>query len=109
MQNFQSLKALRSSDLLPYVVFVSPPALQQLKRQKEKQGQHNVRDEELKAILQDGKRIEQQYGHYFDKLIINVDLDRSFNELKETVHRLETEPQWVPSAWLAANNSLARS
>uniref|UniRef100_A0A914UUC9 Uncharacterized protein n=1 Tax=Plectus sambesii TaxID=2011161 RepID=A0A914UUC9_9BILA len=38
----QSLKALRSSDLLPYVIFVSPPALQQLKRQKEKQGLHNV-------------------------------------------------------------------
>jgi MAGUK p55 subfamily protein 5 len=55
----QSLKAIRNSDLMPYIVFVSPPSLQQLKRQKELLGQYNIKDDDLKAVLGEGKRIEQ--------------------------------------------------
>ncbi|VDN88019.1 unnamed protein product [Brugia pahangi] len=39
------------------------------------------------------------FGHLFDRIIVNVDLDRSLEELKEIVRRLEMEPQWVPTFW----------
>ncbi len=93
---------------MPYIIFVAPPALQQLRRQKEKIGQHNIKDDELKAILADGKRIENQFGHYFDRIIVNVDFDRSLTELKEIIRRLETEPQWIPSHWLVGNSNIIR-
>ncbi|VDM25196.1 unnamed protein product, partial [Toxocara canis] len=101
----ENLKALRRTSLMPYVVFIAPPSLQQLRRQKELLGQHGVKDDHLKLILNEGKITEQEYGHLFDRIIVNVDLDRSLNELKEIVRKLETEPHWVPSFWLNANNN----
>lgn len=49
----------------------------------------------------------QEYGHLFDRIIVNADLDRSLNELKDVVRKLETEPQWVPSFWLSTNSANA--
>ncbi|KAK0410933.1 hypothetical protein QR680_005401 [Steinernema hermaphroditum] len=102
----ESLKALRMTGLMPYVIFVAPPSLQQLRRQKEMLGQHSVKDDDLKAVLNQGKQIEMEYGHLFDTIIVNVDLDRTLKELTQVVHRIDTEPQWVPSFWVAGNNSL---
>jgi hypothetical protein len=44
---------------MPFIVFVSPPSLQQLKRQKELLGQFNIKDDDLKAVLNEGKRLEK--------------------------------------------------
>jgi len=104
----QSLKTIRNSELMPYVIFVSPPSLQQLKRQRELIGQYNVKDEDLKTVINDGKRLEEEFGHFFDRLIVNVDLDRSLKEVRELLQRVEKEPQWVPAFWLAGNASVAR-
>uniref|UniRef100_A0A9J2PHT7 MAGUK p55 subfamily member 5 n=1 Tax=Ascaris lumbricoides TaxID=6252 RepID=A0A9J2PHT7_ASCLU len=103
----KNLKALRRTSLMPYVVFIAPPALQQLRRQKELLGQHGIKDDQLKLILNEGKVTEQEYGHLFDRIIVNADLDRSLNELKDVVRKLETEPQWVPSFWLSTNSANA--
>ncbi|VDM99906.1 unnamed protein product [Thelazia callipaeda] len=95
----ENLEVLRRTNFMPYVVFIAPPSLQQLRRQKEILGQHSIKDEQLKAILNEGKATEQKYGHLFDRIIVNIDLDRSLQELKEVIRRLETEPQWIPSFW----------
>uniref|UniRef100_A0A1I7ZZ37 MAGUK p55 subfamily member 5 n=1 Tax=Steinernema glaseri TaxID=37863 RepID=A0A1I7ZZ37_9BILA len=97
----ESLKALRLTDLMPYVIFVAPPSLQQLRRQKEMLGQHGVKDDQLKAILNQGKQLEMEFGHLFDTVVVNVDLDRTLKELAQIVQRIDTEPQWVPSFWVA--------
>uniref|UniRef100_A0A183D573 Guanylate kinase-like domain-containing protein n=1 Tax=Gongylonema pulchrum TaxID=637853 RepID=A0A183D573_9BILA len=104
----ENLKALRRTLFMPYVVFIAPPSLQQLRRQKEILGQHGIKDEQLKLILNEGKVTEQNYGHLFDRIIVNVDLDRSLEELKEVVKSLETEPQWVPSFWpITTSNNIS--
>uniref|UniRef100_A0A5S6PVQ2 MAGUK p55 subfamily member 5 n=1 Tax=Brugia malayi TaxID=6279 RepID=A0A5S6PVQ2_BRUMA len=95
----ENLNALRRTTFMPYVVFIAPPSLQQLRRQKEILGQHGIKDEQLKLILNEGKTTEKHFGHLFDRIIVNVDLDRSLEELKEIVRRLEMEPQWVPTFW----------
>ncbi|KAK6108975.1 Guanylate kinase family protein [Brugia pahangi] len=95
----ENLNALRRTTFMPYVVFIAPPSLQQLRRQKEILGQHGIKDEQLKSILNEGKTTEKHFGHLFDRIIVNVDLDRSLEELKEIVRRLEMEPQWVPTFW----------
>ncbi|VDN03399.1 unnamed protein product [Onchocerca ochengi] len=94
---------------MPYVVFIAPPSLQQLRRQKEILGQHGIKDKQLKLILNEGKTIEKHYGHLFDRIIVNVDLDRSLEELEEVVRKLETEPQWVPSFWLINTSNIISS
>lgn len=44
--------------------------------------------------------MESQYGHLFDKVIVNDDLATAYSELKATFDRLETETFWVPVSWL---------
>lgn len=44
--------------------------------------------------------MECQYGHLFDKIIVNDDLTTAFKELKSTFDKLETETHWVPVSWL---------
>uniref|UniRef100_A0A0N4W7T3 Membrane protein, palmitoylated 1 n=1 Tax=Haemonchus placei TaxID=6290 RepID=A0A0N4W7T3_HAEPC len=95
----ESLIAVRTPEIMPFILFVAPPSLQTLRRQKECAGQFNVKDEELKSILSQGKSIEQKFGHLFDCIIVNTDFNRSLEEMKSILKRLETEPQWVPIEW----------
>ena len=43
--------------------------------------------------------IENQYGHYFDWIIINDDFQVAADMLKEVAQRARDEPQWVPKLW----------
>ncbi|XP_066946849.1 protein PALS1-like isoform X6 [Macrobrachium rosenbergii] len=95
-----SLKILKSSDLKPFVVFVAPPSLEKLRQKKIKMGEP-VKDEELKETIEKAHEMEEQYGHYFDLIIINQDVDRAYHQLLQEINSLEREPQWVPAAWLA--------
>ena len=99
----QSLRILKSSDLMPYVVFVAPPSLQQLKRWK-MENLEQVDDDELEEIIERAREMEERYGHYFDMIIIYSDPDRAYQQLLEEINLLEREPQWVPAAWLRKDN-----
>ncbi|KAG0711456.1 MAGUK p55 subfamily member 5 [Chionoecetes opilio] len=99
-----SLKILKSSDLKPFVVFVAPPSLEKLRQKKQRLGEP-VKDEELKETIEKAREMEEQYGHYFDLIIINQDVDRAYHQLLQEINMLEREPQWVPAAWLAQDQS----
>ncbi len=47
-------------------------------------------------------RMEAEFGHLFDQIIINEDIEQATSELKMAAHRLETEPMWVPANWIAS-------
>lgn len=95
----ESLMAVRTAEIMPFILFVAPPSLQTLRRQKECAGQFSVKDDELKSILTQGKTIEQKFGHLFDGIIVNTDFEKSLAEMKAILKRLETEPLWVPIDW----------
>lgn len=44
--------------------------------------------------------MEESYGHHFDLVLVNVDLEKTLSRLLHEVSVLEREPQWVPSTWL---------
>ncbi|XP_014678966.1 PREDICTED: MAGUK p55 subfamily member 5-like isoform X2 [Priapulus caudatus] len=94
----QSLKILKSSDLMPYVVFVAPPGLEKLRQTRLKLGM-STKDDDLRKIIEEAREMEENYGHYFDKIIVNYDLDRAYDDLQREIKVIETEPQWVPAAW----------
>ncbi|KAL1240362.1 Protein PALS1 [Trichinella pseudospiralis] len=93
----QSIRAIRNSDLMPFVVFISPPSLERMKLNQRRQANPTLKDDELKAIVTEAKEAEEKYGHYFDLVVVNYDLEHSYQELRTAINRLETEPQWVPS------------
>ncbi|XP_050307727.1 protein PALS1 [Anthonomus grandis grandis] len=95
----QSLKILRTSDLKPYVVFVAPPNLENLKIKKDRLGE-SYKEEDLVDIIDKAREMENKYGHYFDMIIINNDTERAYHDLLCEINSLEREPQWVPAAWV---------
>lgn len=95
----QALKTLRNSDLMPYVIYIGPPNLAKLKELKTKLNE-NYRENDLLDIIDKGREIEEIYGHYFDKIIRNTDMDKTYAELFETINRVQNEENWVPVSWL---------
>ncbi len=57
-------------------------------------------DSELIEIKENAREMEANYGHYFDIIVPNYDLDKAYDELLAEINRLEVEPQWVPSHWV---------
>ena len=57
-------------------------------------------DEQLKEVIEKGREMEEAFSHLFDYILVNMDLDRSYEELLQEINRIETEPQWVPIAWV---------
>ncbi|EDO47352.1 predicted protein [Nematostella vectensis] len=57
------------------------------------------KDEDLHDMIKAGEVLEQEYGHVFDLTIVNDDLDNAFNQLRNALNRVATQPMWVPIEW----------
>ena len=55
---------------------------------------------ELRDMVDKAREMEETYGHYFDKMIVNTDLERTFDELRQAIDKLDVEAQWVPASWV---------
>ncbi|PIK55988.1 putative MAGUK p55 subfamily member 6, partial [Apostichopus japonicus] len=97
-----TLKLLRNSEYLPFVVFVKSPNLDTLRamHQQASRGSGVVPDSELQKTVDESERIEQLYSHLFDFTIVNDNLDDTCDELLLELENLETQRQWVPVTWV---------
>ncbi len=59
-----------------------------------------LKENDLLDVIDKGREIEELYGHYFDKIIRNTDMDKTYYELVETIDKVQNEEQWIPSMWL---------
>ncbi|XP_043286650.1 MAGUK p55 subfamily member 7 isoform X4 [Venturia canescens] len=107
--HYQALKMLRTPQSKPYVIYIKPPRFEILKetrneaRARSTYDETNSRgftDEEFNAILHSAARIEFLYSHLFDEVIVNADLSMAFEQLVAAIHRVESEPLWVPASWV---------
>lgn len=60
----------------------------------------DFQDADLREMVDKAREMEETYGHYFDKTIVNTDLERTFDELRLAIDKLDTEAQWVPVSWV---------
>uniref|UniRef100_A0A672ZL87 Membrane protein, palmitoylated 2b (MAGUK p55 subfamily member 2) n=1 Tax=Sphaeramia orbicularis TaxID=375764 RepID=A0A672ZL87_9TELE len=103
--NPQALKVLRTSEFLPYVVFIEAPDFEVLKAMNRSAIESGVvtkqmTDSELKRTVDESERIKRAYGHYFDLCIVNDGLEAAFRSLRSALEKLTTEQQWVPVSWV---------
>ncbi|XP_039596170.1 MAGUK p55 subfamily member 2-like isoform X2 [Polypterus senegalus] len=103
--NPQALKVLRTSEFLPYVVFIAAPEFDVLRSMNKAAIEAGVltkqlTETELKRTVEESGRIQRAYGHYFDLTITNDNLERCFRSLQGALERLNAEPQWVPVSWV---------
>uniref|UniRef100_A0A8C8DVX9 MAGUK p55 subfamily member 7 n=1 Tax=Oryzias sinensis TaxID=183150 RepID=A0A8C8DVX9_9TELE len=104
------IKFIDASKFKPHVVFVKPPNIEELRLTRrrvkflcDKGDPNQVRtftEENFQDMIDLAETMEIQYGHLFDKIIINGDVTTAFKELKEDLEKL-AEPgiQWVPAEW----------
>ena len=52
-------------------------------------------------MLQRSSKLSTVYGHLFDHVIVNDDLQQAKEELTLVAHGVETEPAWVPANWIS--------
>uniref|UniRef100_A0A7N5J9S1 MAGUK p55 subfamily member 7 n=1 Tax=Ailuropoda melanoleuca TaxID=9646 RepID=A0A7N5J9S1_AILME len=105
-----TVKHLRTLEFKPYVIFIKPPSIERLRETRKNAKIISSRDdqgaakpfteEDFQEMIKSAQIMENQYGHLFDKIIVNDDLTVAFNELKTTFDKLETEAHWVPVSWL---------
>ncbi|XP_067398657.1 MAGUK p55 subfamily member 7 isoform X2 [Emydura macquarii macquarii] len=105
-----TVKHLRTLEFKPFVIFIKPPSLERLRETRknakiisskdEKGAAKPFTEEDFQEMIKSAQMMESQYGHLFDKVIVNDDLTTAYNELKITFDKLETETYWVPVSWL---------
>ncbi|KAF6131553.1 membrane palmitoylated protein 7 [Phyllostomus discolor] len=105
-----TVKHLRTLEFKPYVIFIKPPSIERLRETRKNAKVISSRDdqgaakpfteEDFQEMIKSAQIMESQYGHLFDKIIVNDDLTTAFKELKTTFDKLETETHWVPVSWL---------
>ncbi|XP_052583295.1 MAGUK p55 subfamily member 7 isoform X3 [Peromyscus californicus insignis] len=105
-----TVKHLRTQEFKPYVIFIKPPSIERLRETRKNAKIISSRDdqatakpfteEDFQEMIKSAQIMESQYGHLFDKIIVNDDLTVAFNELKTTFDKLETDTHWVPVSWL---------
>ncbi|XP_029444978.1 MAGUK p55 subfamily member 6 isoform X3 [Rhinatrema bivittatum] len=103
--NPQALKVLRTSEFMPYVVFIAAPELDTLRAMHKAVLDAGIAtkpltDCDLKKTVDESARIRRAYNHYFDLTIINDNLDKAFEKLQTAIEKLRVEQQWVPINWV---------
>ena len=51
-------------------------------------------------IQKESDAILTTYGHFFDVVLVNNDVDESVKGVEEAMERATSTPQWVPVSWV---------
>ncbi|XP_055359687.1 MAGUK p55 subfamily member 7-like isoform X3 [Betta splendens] len=106
------IKVVYTSEFKPHVVFVKPPCVEELRltrRRAEAPGDPKdtnplriFSDQDLEDMGAQAEAIDSQYGHLFDRVIINSDMAAALRELRGDLERTEGEEdvRWVPAEWI---------
>uniref|UniRef100_A0A3Q1H6X3 Membrane protein, palmitoylated 7b (MAGUK p55 subfamily member 7) n=1 Tax=Anabas testudineus TaxID=64144 RepID=A0A3Q1H6X3_ANATE len=108
-----------TSEFKPYVVFVKPPPIEELRltRRRSKftsdeRDTNPVRifsDEDFENMIDLAETMENQYGHLFDKVVVNGDIAVAFRELKADLKKTqEKDIQWIPAQWIYSPSTKER-
>lgn len=57
-------------------------------------------DSSLERLLHESALLEKAYEHYFDKKIINNDIEETIQILQRSLDEVSQMPQWVPVSWV---------
>ncbi|KAI1716437.1 guanylate kinase domain-containing protein [Ditylenchus destructor] len=89
----QALKVLRSAEYAPFVVFIAAPEIQDLEGVKDPDGS-------LDRLLKESEVLRQAFGHLFDYVICNSNIEDTIHQLEAIIEKLSAFQQWVPVSWV---------
>uniref|UniRef100_A0A803W8T7 MAGUK p55 scaffold protein 4 n=1 Tax=Ficedula albicollis TaxID=59894 RepID=A0A803W8T7_FICAL len=106
----QGIHLARTHELKPYIIFIKPPSIGCM-RQTRKNARiitdyyvnMKFKEEDLQEMEESAKKMEAQFGQFFDHVIVNDNLQEASAQLLSAVHRAQDEPQWVPAVWICSD------
>ncbi|XP_064420097.1 MAGUK p55 subfamily member 4 [Latimeria chalumnae] len=107
----QAIQGARTHELKPYVIFIKPPSISCLMSTRkhariitEYYVNLPFKEEDFQEMEETAKKIESQFGQFFDNVIENGSLQDTCVQLLSSVRRAQDEPQWVPANWLCPDS-----
>lgn len=82
----QTLKMVRTAELAPFIVFVSPT--------------DTDNSEALQKLRAESEVLCARYAQYFDLILVNNDVEQTVNDLLKAFDAACASPQWVPVSWV---------
>lgn len=64
----------------------------------------SFQEEDLQEMEESAKKMETQFGQFFDQVIVNDNLQEACLQLVSAVHQAQNEPQWVPATWICPSS-----
>ncbi|NXX93781.1 MPP4 protein, partial [Centropus bengalensis] len=106
----QGIQVARTHELKPYIIFIKPSSISCM-RQTRKNARiltdyyvnMKFKEEDLQEMEDSAKKMEAQFGQFFDQVIVNDNLQEASAQLLSAVHRAQDEPQWVPAIWICSD------
>ncbi|XP_074767365.1 MAGUK p55 subfamily member 4 isoform X4 [Athene noctua] len=106
----QGIQVARTHELKPYIIFIKPPSISCM-RQTRKNARiitdyyvnMKFKEEDLQEMEDSAKKMEVQFGQFFDQVIVNDNLQEASAQLLSAVHHAQDEPQWVPAVWICSD------
>uniref|UniRef100_A0A8C8SZI8 Membrane palmitoylated protein 4 n=1 Tax=Pelusios castaneus TaxID=367368 RepID=A0A8C8SZI8_9SAUR len=106
----QGIQMARTHELKPYIIFIKPPSMSCM-RQSRKNARiltdyyvnMKFKDEDFQEMEDSAKKMEAQFGQFFDQVIVNDNLQEACVQLLSAVHQAQDEPQWVPATWICSD------
>uniref|UniRef100_A0A663LYA9 MAGUK p55 scaffold protein 4 n=1 Tax=Athene cunicularia TaxID=194338 RepID=A0A663LYA9_ATHCN len=106
----QGIQVARTHELKPYIIFIKPPSISCM-RQTRKNARiitdyyvnMKFKEEDLQEMEDSAKKMEAQFGQFFDRVIVNDNLQEASAQLLSAVHHAQDEPQWVPAVWICSD------
>ncbi|CAI9597436.1 unnamed protein product [Staurois parvus] len=107
----QGITGARTHELKPYVIFIKPPSRNCMRHTRRNATMitdyfvnMKFKEEDFQEIEESAKKMEAQFGQYFDQVLINDDLQSACVQLLSIVRRAQDEPQWIPAAWICSDS-----
>ncbi|CAL8280930.1 unnamed protein product [Lota lota] len=106
-----TVKSVYTSEFRPYVVFVKPPQVEELRLTRrraeficpteEDSGQARMfSEEDFEDMIGSADDMETEHSHMFDKVVVNGDLTTAFKELRAALEQVSgPDLQWIPAEW----------
>ncbi len=54
----------------------------------------------MRKIIEESARLERQYRHMFDAVLVNDNMEACYHDLLEELRHSREDPQWVPVQWV---------
>ncbi|KAM9325293.1 55 kDa erythrocyte membrane protein [Gastrophryne carolinensis] len=82
----QTLKMVRTAELAPFIVFISPT--------------DTDKSDALQKLRAESEVVRTRYAQYFDLTLVNNDVEQTVNDLLGAFDAACSSPQWVPVSWV---------